>query len=218
MNFENLKIVWQEFDIKLQSTQALSDRLIISMIKERSASRLSKVKRRFNFLSLYLAGWTFVGLCILIGNPFDYTQTIEFIPIWIYSLCMLLLSIAMINLSLNLHKTEINQNSLHCSINKVIGIISEYEKPAHLLRWALRLLIFSGTFLFPLSFLPRKIERLGIWGGIGDMLISILISAVLIFVAHKLGAFKHHQAEKFQEDLRELDELKSLSKEMQQQD
>ncbi len=218
MNFEDLKTAWQEYDIKLQSTQALSDKLIVSMIKERSASRLSKVKRRFNFLSLYLAGWTFVGLCILIGNPFDYSQSIEFIPIWINFICMLLLLFAMINLTLNLHKTEVNQDSLHSSVNKIIAIISEYEKPAPILRWALRLLIFSGTFLFPLSFLPRKIERLGIWGGVGDMLISILISAALIYIAHKLGAFKHHQAEKFQEDLRELDELKSLSKEMQQQD
>ncbi|HEX8378725.1 MAG TPA: hypothetical protein VF602_12985 [Pedobacter sp.] len=217
MNLDELKSAWKEYDTKLQSTQILSDKLVVSMIKERSSSRLSKVKRRFNFASLYLAGWTIVGLCILVGNPFDYSQTVEFIPIAIYFLCMLFLSKAMINLSLDLHKMEINQDSLHSSVNKVIEIINSYEKPAQLLRWALRLLIFTATVLFPLSFLPRKIERLGIWGGIGDMLVSISISAALIFIAHNLGAFKHHQADKFRADLRELEELKSVSKEMQEQ-
>lgn len=214
MNLDELKSAWQQYDIKLQSTQALSERLVTSMIKERSASRLSKVKRRFNLLTLYLTGWTIVGLCILIGNPFDYSKTIEFIPMSIYFICMLSLVITMAILSLKLHKTEINKDSLHSSVNKVITIVSEYEKPAKLLRWALRLLIFSTTVLFPLSFLPRKIERLGMWGGIGDTLIAISISATLVFIAHKLGAFKDNKAEKFREDLRELDELRSVSKEL----
>ena len=75
-------------------------------------------------------------------------------------------------------------------------------------------LILSTAILFPLSFLPRKIERVGLWGGIIETLIPILIAAVMVFIAFKLGAFKERNGKKFEEYTNELEELKSLSDEL----
>ncbi|WP_256010145.1 hypothetical protein [Desertivirga xinjiangensis] len=214
MNLEEMKTAWQEYDVKLQSAQVINQKLINSMIKERSSSRLSKVKKQYVALLSFMVFWVVVDLAVLIGNPFDYTQTVEYIPIGIRCLCMVLLVLALTRFIHSLTKIEIGADSIVVNLQKVIRIVSQYERPGRLLALTLSLMLLSSAVLFPLSFLPRKIELMGFWGGLTDTMIPITISIIVIVIAHLLGAFKSRQGEKFQEDLKELMELKGLSEEL----
>ena len=214
MELDELKATWKQLDIKLQNTQLISDKIIVSMIRERSSSRLAKVKRRYLFLLLYLAIWLSVGVAVLAGNPFDYSMQLEFAPIFVYCACLSVLTLFLIKINIDLQNVEVNQDSISISIKKIISIIEKYENPNQFLSWARRLLLVSTTVLFPLSFLPRKIARVGLQAGLIDTLIPILISAILVFVAYKLGAFKERNADRFKEYLTDLNELKGLSEQM----
>lgn len=216
MNLDEMKTAWQEYDVKLQSSQVVSEKLINSMIKERSSSRLSKVKQQYLALLCFMVFWVFVDLAVLIGNPFDYKQIIEYLPIGIRCFCMLVLVLALIRFINGLSKIEISADSLVVNLQKVIRIVSEYEKPGRLLALTLKVMLLSSAVLFPLSFLPRKIERIGLWGGLTDTLIPIAVSISLIAIAHLLGAFKSRQGLKFQEDLKELRELKGFSEQLEE--
>jgi len=214
MELDDLKAAWKEYDIKLQSTYTISDKIISSMIKEKSQSRLSKVKRHYLYGIFYMMFWLFAGLAVLVGNPFDYIQTLEYLPMALYCLCMSILIFAMIQTNNKLRKVEINYDTIETSLNKIIAIVETYEKPNKLLGWTLKLLLTSTTVLIPLSFLPRKIERAGLWGGVLDTIIPIAISVILVFIAFKLGAFKEKNGKRFKEYLQELKELKDLSQEL----
>ena len=214
MELDELKATWKQLDIKLQNTQLISNKIIVSMIRERSSSRLAKVKRRYLFLLLYLAIWLSVGVAVLAGNPFDYSMQLEFAPIFVYCACLSVLTLFLIKINIDLQKVEVNQDSISISIKKIISIIEKYKNPNQFLSWARRLLLVSTTVLFPLSFLPRKIARVGLQAGLIDTLIPILISAILVFVAYKLGAFKERNADRFKEYLTDLNELKGLSEQM----
>src|SRR5690606_36859192 len=159
MNLNELKRAWQEYDTKLEIAHSLSERVIISMIKERSKSRLSKVKKHYILGVLYMVAWLVVGLAVILGNPFDFNQTFEYLPTAIFCICLSVLILTMIKTYMDLQRIEINRDTLDISLNKIIRITARYENPGKLPGWTLKLLL-SVAVLFPLSFLPRKIERL----------------------------------------------------------
>lgn len=213
MNIDELKIAWKAYDTRLKLTHEINDKLIMSMVKEKSQSRLTKVKRHYLIGLLYMVALLGFGVAILIGNPFDYTYTLEYLPIAIYCLCLFILITAMINTNSKLQQVEINHNNLETSLKRIASIFEKYQKPGKF--WGITLkLMLSTTILFPLSFLPRKIERMGLWGGITETLIPIVIAATMIFIAFKLGAFKERNGKKFEEYTKELQELKGLSEEL----
>jgi len=213
MNLNELKRAWQEYDTKLEIAHSLSERVIISMIKERSKSRLSKVKKHYILGVLYMVAWLVVGLAVILGNPFDFNQTFEYLPTAIFCICLSVLILTMIKTYMDLQRIEINRDTLDISLNKIIRITARYENPGKLPGWTLKLLL-SVAVLFPLSFLPRKIERLGIWDGMVDTIIPVSLSVLVLFIAFKLGAFKERNGRKFKEFQVELNELKELSKEL----
>jgi hypothetical protein len=213
MNIDELKTAWQTYDTKLQLTHKLSDKLIISMINEKSKSRLSKVRSHYLIGLIYMIGLLGFGVAALVGNPFDYNYTLEYLPIALYTLCLAILTVAMFNTNQKLQQIEINQSNLDTSLKQIASIFEKYQKPGRLLGATLKL-ILSTTILFPLSFLPRKIERVGLWEGIIDTLIPVLIAAAMVFIAFKLGAFKERNGKRFEEYTKELEELRTLSNEL----
>ncbi|MBC8051453.1 MAG: hypothetical protein H7Y13_00130 [Sphingobacteriaceae bacterium] len=215
MKLDELKAAWQQYDVKLKSTQDLSNKIITSMISERSLSRLSKVKRTYFWGFTQMGFWLFIGIAILVGNPFDYKQVIEYVPVAIYCTCLAILILGMARVYLQMLKIDINHESLHKSLETIINLC---EKPNKFFDRTIHLLIFSSTVLFPLSFLPRQILRSGWAEAIVGTLIAIAVSVTLIFIAYKLGVFEEQHAEKFKNDLKELDELKAISNELQREE
>ena len=64
------------------------------------------------------------------------------------------------------------------------------------------------------SFLPKKLEHKELWPALGETLLSMAITLAIYFIAYKLGAFKNRKKEGFENDLKELNNLKSISAEL----
>jgi hypothetical protein len=210
MNIDELKTAWKEYDTKLQSTQKLTDRMVASMIGERSRSRISRAQRSYVAALVYM--FVVLGFCIAVffGNPFDFRYWYQYAIIVGFVFCISVFIISLITIVAELRRIDIAQQNLDTSLKKIIGI---YEKPRKL-AYRTGGLVLILTVLFPLSFLPRSIQFHGVLMGIVLQVVPIALSILMIYGASKLGAFKDRFGEKFKEDLRELNELKAMSKEL----
>lgn len=210
MNIDELKIAWQEYNIKLQSTQMLNERMISSMIGERSRSRISRAQRSYIAALIYM--FVVLAFCIAVffGNPFDFTHWYQYGIIGCFVVCISIFIISLITILAELGRIDMSQENLDASLKKIISV---YERPRKL-AYRTGGVVLIATVLFPLSFLPKSIQSHGVLMGIVLQMVPILLSIVLIYVASRLGAFKDRFGEKFKEDLRELNELKAMSKEL----
>jgi hypothetical protein len=211
MNLDELKTEWKQFDQKVQSTQRINEKIIVSMITERSSERFLKVRRNYLFGLAWMLVCLLFGIAILAGNPFDYEFTIQYVPTAIFCVCLLILISALFKLYLDLQKVDITHSTVELSLKKIIAV---YERPQQFLKYTVIVFLFTQVFLFPLSFLPRSIERLGLWFALAERLLPISIAALMLFIAHKLGAFKEPHKKKFMNDLSELHELKAMVSEL----
>ncbi|MBA4053283.1 MAG: hypothetical protein C0490_01085 [Marivirga sp.] len=210
MNLDELKTAWRDYDRKLQSTQLINERIITSMITERSRSTWGQARRYYIFGFVSTSFWFLLGIAVLIGNPFDYQDIIQYTPIAVMSLCFLAFLILFIINYRKLDSINIHHDNLDASLKKIIKL---YEKPRKLLTGVLYIYLVAA-FAFPISFLSQKIARTGVWEAILDTLIPMAISAALLLIASKLGAFKERHKLKFEKNLNELQELKALSAEL----
>ena len=210
MNIDELKIAWKEYNTKLQSTQLLNERMITSMIGERSRSRISRAQRSYIGALIYM--FVVLAFCVgvFFGNPFDFTNWYQYVFVGCFVVCILIFIISLMTILAELGRIDIAQENLDASLKKIISV---YERPRKL-AYRTGLVVLIAAVLFPLSFLPKSIQSHGVFMGIVLQVVPILLSILLIYGASKLGAFKDRFGEKFKEDLRELNELKAMSKEL----
>jgi hypothetical protein len=211
MNIDELKTAWSVYDKKVEATQRLNEKVIESMIANRSDNRFTAVKRNYLFGFIWMFGWASLALVICLTNPFDYQMNWQYIPMWLFIACVVVFVFGMINTFSELGSINITNTNVDASLKKIIGV---YERPQKFQKYTLYLFLFSQVVLFPLSFLPRGIERAGLWSALGERLIPMAIAALMLYVAHKLGAFKERHKDKFKDDLNELEELKRMSREL----
>lgn len=211
MSIEELKSAWTAYDKKVEASQRLNEKIIESMIASRSHDRFSNLKRTYLFGFLWMFGWAAFAWLICLTNPFDYEMSWQFVPLWIFIGCVVIFIVGMISTFLKLKSINITHTNVGSSLKEIINV---YERSQKFRKYTLWLFLFSQLILFPLSFLPKGIERLGLWSAIGERLIPITITVLLVYIAHKLGAFKDRHKDKFKDDLNELEELKKMSKEL----
>lgn len=209
MELEELKTTWGMYDKKILSTQTITQKLIESMIKERSVSRVERLKKQyFGFFMLLIIEAGFM-LAILFGNPFDFKYQIQFLPF-----LLLLTGIIVAFINLTRYYEKISQPLTNKNIGTFLkSILDFYEKNKTYEKW-FGLILLSIGFLVPLSFLPPKIEKYGILKGLLDTAIPMAISLLLYFLAFKMGAFRKRHKENFKSDLEEYNELKEMSNEL----
>jgi hypothetical protein len=211
MNIEELKSEWRQYSLKLETTQRLNEQVIMSMLRERSRSRVSMIRTK-NGIYMALMLLNLVALAgIFIGNPFDFKYTVQYIPYGILTIGILLAIVSLFK-SIRNFSVDINNVNLHSFLKKTI---TAYEKNKKIERWFGMLILAAGTFT-AFSFLPNKLEHKTLWASIGETAISILITLAIYFIAFKTGAFKNRNKEGFENDLKEWDELKSISLELQE--
>lgn len=211
MSIDELKAAWVVYDKKVEASQRINEKVIESMIASRSDNRFASVKRNYLLGFTWMFGWASLALIICLTNPFDYRSAWQYIPMWIFIGCVVIFIFGMILTFRKLRSVEITSNNVDSSLKTIIAI---YERPRKFQQYTLYLFIFSQVILFPLSFLPRGIERFGFWGAIGERLIPMAIAGLMLYLAHRLGAFKENQKGKFKNDLDELRQLKIMSKEL----
>ena len=154
MELEELKTTWGMYDKKILSTQTITQKLIESMIKERSVSRVERLKKQyFGFFVLLIVEAGFM-LAILFGNPFDFKYQIQFLPF-----LLLLTGIIVAFINLTRYYEKISQPLTNKNIGTYLkSILDFYEKNKTYEKW-FGLILLSIGFLVPLSFLPPKIKK-----------------------------------------------------------
>ncbi|WP_295125355.1 hypothetical protein [uncultured Chitinophaga sp.] len=202
MELEELKSTWNRYEQQITSTQRLSERLITSMLQERSRSRVAGIRRENSLLLVYLVLLLGVLAAIFIGNPFDFTYGWQYIP---YGLLCAGVMAAVARLVKNQRELNTNINTIGLApfLSKVI---KGYEKSARMETW-FGLLMFTGGVATVFSFLPHKLQHKGLWPALGETAIGVGITLLIYFVAFKAGAFRNRKKEGFENDLRELNEL-----------
>lgn len=209
MDIEQLKNEWKRYSQKLALSQRLNEEVIQSMLRERSRSRVSKIRRdTVIYLILMLVNLVFLT-GIFAGNPFDFRYAAQYIP---YGLLTVGVLLAMLSLIKTLQRFNVNTNkvNLYAFLKTTI---EEYEKNKKMESW-FGMIIFSSGVLTVFSFLPKKLENKGLWPALGETAISIAITLAIYFIAFKLGAFKNRKKEGFENDLKELNELKAMASEL----
>lgn len=209
MNIDELKTSWQVYDKKIQSSQAINEKIIESMIKERSTSRVASIKKQYQFFCIMLAAEFILTIAILTGNPFDFKYKLQFVPYILLGSCIM---IAFVNI-LQLFK-KLNHNFSGNPIGVFLKTMVEgYEKNKVYEKW-FGILFFSVGLIIPLSFMPHKIAQNGLSSALLETAIMMAGTLLLYFVAFRLGAFKNRNEEKFRNYLEELNELKAMSSEL----
>ena len=206
MDIDQLKSEWRQYDQKLAVSQRLNEKVIQSMLRERSRSRVSRIRRGTIVYMILM----FINLALLAaifaGNPFDFKYNVQYIPYGLLAIGVLLATGSLIK---TLRRFNVNTNKVNLH-NFLRTTIEEYEKNKKMERW-FGAIIFSAGVLTVFSFLPKKLENKGLWPALGETLISIIITLAIYFIAFKLGAFKNRKKEGFENDLKELNELKAIA-------
>ncbi|HTN05576.1 hypothetical protein [Agriterribacter sp.] len=209
MNIDQIKADWQRYNQKLALSQRLNEQLIHSMLKERSRSRIEKIRRN-NMLYMLLMIMNLVILAaIFAGNPFDFKYSLQFVPYGILTIGVLLAIVSLFR-SLQSFNVNVNHVNLDFFLKKTIV---EFEKNRKMERWFGSIIVSAGV-LTGLSFLPHKLQNKSLGQALIETAVSMTITVVIYIIAFKLGAFKNRKKEGFENDLKELNELKALSAEL----
>ncbi|HRP58097.1 hypothetical protein [Agriterribacter sp.] len=209
MNIDQLKADWQRYHQKLELSQRLNEQLMHSMLKERSRSRVAKI-RRDNMIYMILMMMNLVILtAIFAGNPFDFKYSLQYIPYGILTTGVLL---ALVSLFKSLQSFNVNLN--HVDIERFLKkTITELEKSRKMERWFGTTIVAAGV-LTALSFLPNKLQNKSPGQAWIETVIIMAVTVVIYIIAFKLGAFKNRKKEDFENDLKELNALKAIASEL----
>lgn len=209
MELDALKKSWEQLDKRIQHATTLNQKLIETIISSRVITTVDKIKRLYNFFYIVLMIEVIFLVAILFGNPFDFNYWAQYIP---YSLLLVGVIIAFFNLrhiSIRIRKLS-PDNKIDRYVKEIVSL---YDQNKRYEKW-FGIILLSIGLTVPFSFLPAKIERMGLSGALFDIAIMTTISLVLYLVAFKLGAFKNPYKEKLKRDLAEWEELKLLVNEM----
>jgi hypothetical protein len=211
MNLEELKTAWNGYNKKLAVSQRLNEQLIQSMLRERSRSRISKLRKENIFLLIYMVIVLGFLAAIFAGNPFDFNYTWQYIP---YGMLAIGVIMAIFSLYKSLRNFDVDINTI-CLDDFLKKTIAAYEKNKKREQWFGIILLFAGA-LTVFSFLPKKLANKDLLPALGETAIMLLMTLLIYFIAFKLGAFRNRKKEGFENDLKELNELKAISSELNQ--
>jgi hypothetical protein len=206
MELELLIKSWENLENKMKQATTFNEKLVERIISSRVMTTVDKIKRLYNSFYAVLTIEIIFLIGILFGNPFDFRYKLQFLP---YGLLLTSVIIAFLNL-LHLSRS-INKISPDLRVDHYLkGIVSIYERNKRFEKW-FALILLSIGLLVPFSFLPNKLDRMGLTGALIDTAIMITVSLTIYVLAFKLGAFKNRYKEKLQKDLDEWNELKALA-------
>ena len=209
MTLDELKSPWQQYNQQLNASNKLNEQLLLSMIKERSTSRVSTIRRESFILLLVLVLEMVFLIAIIIGNPFDFKYALQFIPYALLGIGVLIAIWTLLKMIKNFD-VRITNDGLTGFLQKTINA---YEKNRKAERWFGTIMVSAGV-LTAFSFLPKKLEHKEFWPALGETGLSVLITILVYVIAFKLGAFKNRKKEGFENDWKELNDLKAISSEL----
>ncbi len=210
MELELMKKSWALLDEKIQQAATLNAKLIENVISSRTTTTIESMKRLYGFFFIALTIEFIFLVAVLLGNPFDFTFNIQFTP---YVLLVAVVAVVLINLVRM--STAIRALSPAADTGEYLrGIVSLYDRNKRFAKWFRAIFLLAGLSV-PFSFLPQKMERIGYWPALGEILVMVAITMLLYVLAFKFGAFKNRYRIKLEKDLADWSELKRLADELQ---
>src|SRR5215204_40211 len=205
MNIEELKTEWRQYNQKLQTSQRLNEKIILSMLKERSKSRVAKIRTKNRIYMVLMIVDLVLLAAVLVGNPFDFKYKVQYIPFVVLVAGLLLAMVSLVKRMQNF-SGDLNKINLESFLRKTIIAYEKNKKIEHLFG----ILIVAAGTATALSFLPNKLEHKALWPAIGETFISIAITLLIYFIAFKAGAFRTTNKEEFENDLKPWNEVKKI--------
>lgn len=205
MNLDELKTAWQQYDSRLASTEEINRKVIISMIRERSVSRIARIRRRYSEL-LYLFGFYSVILPFtLIGDPFDYTLAVQYVPPVLLIISCILMVIFLIKARAALRQTNLEKQNLQEALVQIIAVYVKYRTA---LKYTVRIVSISSILLV-LSHILINIPQSGIWVAVVSVLLFCALLCYSYYYTGKDPKWRQLGEEEkgFRADLEELKEL-----------
>jgi hypothetical protein len=204
MNIDELKTVWQQYNQRTERSIELNEKMILGMIKDRSSSLLSKMKRQYMFIFIYLAMVAVFCIACLAGNAFDYTTAWSYIPLAAYTVCLGFFLLLMIK---GYNMVDINLSNANLK-EALSTIIIARKKHKALTSKVVLLIMFFGT-MFPVAHLPKVLQTRGWVEAVGLGVLPVITIVLIYWIAKKLGAFNDRFLPRLQDNLEELEQLSS---------
>ena len=208
MNLDELKTAWQEYDSRLAATEEINQKVIASMIRERSVSRVARIRRRYTeMLCLFL----FYAVCLtgfFFGNPFDYTSIIQYLPLTGLTLGSILMVVFLFRARLAIQKVNVERHNLNEALEQIILVYVSYRK---IFKY-ITSFVFLSAVLINLSFLPGIIANRGLWMAVLMMSVvylTLFICFYYFYFKRKIHLKEGKEEKGLKADLEELKELKS---------
>lgn len=124
MKLDEIKEIWQVYDRKLTSTRLINEKMIKSIIREKSSSTLAKMRRNCLLTILWMSVVIWFSLMSIIHNAFDYQYKIQFLPLAIFIVAGVIFIVYLIKEYYNT-KVDLYNNSIKDSL---INILNLHEK------------------------------------------------------------------------------------------
>ncbi|HYG38559.1 MAG TPA: hypothetical protein VD908_08075 [Cytophagales bacterium] len=207
MNLEELKVTWQEYDQKLKATKSINEKIILNMIRDRSGSILS-VMRRNGLLTIVLMA-VIIWFCMMsiIYNAFDFEYKLQFLPLVIYVVVAVIFIIYLIKAYIN-SQVDLYKDNLKESLIKVIATHEKFMS----VNLKLGMMFLFAAFLYLLSASFKTFQNEGILKGLIFFAGGIIVNVTLLYVAKLMGAFKDHYGNKLKSQLKELEDFEEERK------
>lgn len=209
MNINDLQSIWTAYDQKITIQQSLTEKMILSMIRDRSRSTLAVMSRKNILLAcLFLFYTLFFTACIL-GNAFDYTHPAYYIPLVLQGISCCIFAVLLLNTYSQIKQVNPAKENLSEALRKVIRVNDRHVLLSGRIWWG----YFIAGVLFPFTFLPRMINSKGMGEAIGFMAILVVVIGGSLLAAKKLRLFRDSHGDRLKENLHELEaHLQELQK------
>lgn len=204
MNLEEFKVMWQAYDRKLDSTQQLGHQLLNRIQRDRSRSTLDKMLREARFATVIMMAIVFLFSAIVLGNPFDYTQSIHYVPAVCYSIIAGTGLFFLLHHTSDLGRVTLHSGNLYQTLTELIRIRSQHTK-------LMAGVWIGGMLAGSLIMLPTVARKFADQGWAGILLTVGLPLGVIIIalgLAKITGFFTDRYLNELREQVNELEELR----------
>ncbi|GAB3989655.1 hypothetical protein GCM10028807_15030 [Spirosoma daeguense] len=202
LDLEKFKAVWKTYESKIESTQEASRHILTIVRRNQSQSTLDKMIREIRLPGAILFGLVCFFTAVVAGNPFDYTETIHYVPAGCYVLIATTGFYLLMRHLATLRRTTLTANNLRNSLAELIRLRRRHTA---LMKWVWLLAMLAGSMIM----LPTIIRRFAGNGWLYTVLIvgiPLAITALSVGLASLVGMFKDPYLDELQLQLNELDE------------
>lgn len=201
-NFEELQAAWKAADRKLTAQKTLNEKLVMSIIRERSGSTLVVMSRKNLGMAALFLVYAILFIALIAGNAFDYEHPLYYIPLVIQGITCLVFALLLFKTYRNINSIKLSREDLATALRKVIRVNDQHVVLSQKIWWC----YFIAGVVFPFTFLPAAASQRGMTEALGLIAIPVVIIGLLVLIAKKLYLFRDKNGDRLKKNLRELEE------------